>query len=107
MKSKISNAIADISSSKLNKIRDLSVLNPNLKPTVVMVREKVHEFNTRYYRPSEGDDDDIHNLYGDVIDLGKILDDIFEDNLPKRSEKHIKVAVASKLPMIKVKVENL
>jgi len=105
MKSKISNAIADISSFKLNKIRDLSVSNPNLKPTVVMVREKVHEFNTRYYRPSEGDDD-IHNLYGDVIDLGKILDDIFEDNLPKRSEKHIKVAVASKLPMIKVNVKD-
>jgi hypothetical protein len=104
MKSKTSNAIDDLANIKLNKIRELSLVNPNLKSTVVMVREKVHEFNTRYYRPSEGDD--IHNLYGDVIDFDKIIDDIFEENLPRRKENHIKVLVTSKPQVFKFKIKD-
>ena len=106
MKSKVSNAIADLAHEKLNRIKELSDTKPELKSTASMVRQIAHEFNARYYRPES--EDDLYELYNDINDFQSSLEQIFEDEfgIPKQRGKHYTMSVASRIPSMKVKVKD-
>ena len=92
MKSKVSNAIADL----VNKFDRES---PH-------IREKLHEFNVRYYRPQENDD--IYELYNDIKDFQSSVEQIFEDEfgVSKPKSKHYTMSVTSRIPSMKIKVKD-
>jgi len=91
MKSKVSNAIADLA----NKFDRESPI----------IREKLHEFNVRYYRPNENDD--IYELYNDIKDFQSSVEQIFEDEfVSKPKEKRYTMSITSRVPSMKIKVKD-
>jgi len=108
MKSKTSNAIADVS-QRFSQLKKLSIEIPELQSDVNETRKKIHELNSKYYRPVENID--INDLYNEITDfkleLDQKLNDIKDEyGLSKPKGKHFRVVVASKIPLIKVKIRS-
>jgi hypothetical protein len=99
MRSKVSNAIAEMSNKELNQLNELSTTIPELKSVTNMAREKICEFHTQYYRPVGNRD--LTQLYNEITDfqnnIGDIIDNVKQKyGLVKPQRRKFKVIVRDK-----------